>query len=383
VETATEPAIAAASDTDRRLMARAVELGRRGWGRTHQPRAAADDPNPLVGCVLARDGVVISEGWHADYGGPHAEVAALALAGEAARGATAYVSLEPCRHQGKTPPCTAALLKAGVGRVVYGARDHGPKSGGGAEVLRAAGVEIAGPLLSSTEARRENPVFFHREVERPWVSVKLALSMDGKISERPGVQTWISGPEADEEVHWLRAGFDAVMVGAATALVDDPLLTVRGRVTPRVPPRRVILDAAGQLSPGARLLREGEGQVYVVTTPSSPASWRAEIESRGARVLEVPAEAESRVSLPDALRRLRAEGVRSVLCEGGGRLTSALMGLGLLDRLYVILVPRLLGDEGVPGFPGAPTFGQGSWTFVEDPRRMGNDVWMVLEPELP
>jgi diaminohydroxyphosphoribosylaminopyrimidine deaminase/5-amino-6-(5-phosphoribosylamino)uracil reductase len=211
--------------------------------------------------------------------------------------------------------------------------------------------------------------------------VKLALSMDGKISERPGVQTWISGPEADEEVHWLRAGFDAVMVGTVTALVDDPLLTVRGRVTPRLPPRRVILDASGQLSPGARLLREGEGQVYVVTTPQSPASWRAEIRSRGAVALEVAPDDEGRVSLPDALRRLRAEGIRSVLCEGGGRLTSALMGLGLLDRLYLILVPRLLGDEGVPGFPRAPTLEQGSWTFVEDPRRMGKDVWMVLEPE--
>ena len=341
METATEPRLGEASETDRRLMARAVELGRRGWGRTH--------PNPLVGCVLARDGIVISEGWHADYGGPHAEVAALTRAGAASQGATAYVSLEPCRHEGKTPPCTAALLKAGVGRVVYGARDPGPKSGGGADELRAAGVDVTGPLMSSTDARRENPVFFHEAVERPWVAVKLALTLDGKISERPGVQTWISGPEADEEVHWLRAGFDAVMVGTVTALVDDPLLTVRGRIAPRVPPKRVILDAAGQLPPGARLLREGEGQVYVVTTSQSPPSWRSEIESRGAAVLEVAADADGRVSLADALRRLREEGVRSVLCEGGGRLTSALMSLDLLDRLYVILVPRFLGEEGVPG----------------------------------
>jgi diaminohydroxyphosphoribosylaminopyrimidine deaminase/5-amino-6-(5-phosphoribosylamino)uracil reductase len=373
VDRAAEPKLGEVSETDGRLMARAVELGRRGWGRTH--------PNPLVGCVLSRGGVVISEGWHADYGGPHAEVVALTGAGAAARGATAYVSLEPCRHQGKTPPCTAALLKAGVARVVYGARDPGPKSGGGADVLRSAGVEVSGPLLSSTEARRENPLFFHEAVERPWVAGKLALSLDGKISERPGVQTWISGPEADEEVHWLRAGFDAVMVGTVTALVDDPLLTVRGRVTPRLPPGRVILDGAGQLPSGARLLCEGEGQVYVVTTPQSPGSWRAEIEERGARVLEVPADAEGRVSLPDGLGRLREEGIRSVLCEGGGRLTSALMALGFLDRLYIILVPLFLGDEGVPGFPGTPTLTPGTWTLCEDPRRMGKDVWMVLEPE--
>jgi diaminohydroxyphosphoribosylaminopyrimidine deaminase/5-amino-6-(5-phosphoribosylamino)uracil reductase len=331
--------------------------------------------------VLALDGVVISEGWHADYGGPHAEVAALARAGALARGATAYVSLEPCRHQGKTPPCTAALLKAGIARVVYGARDPGTKAGGGAKELTGAGIEVVGPLLSSTEARRENPVFFHEAVERPWVAVKLALSLDGKISERPGVQTWISGPEADEEVHWLRAGFDAVMVGTVTALVDDPLLTVRGRVTPRVPPRRVILDATGQLSPGARLLREGEGQVYVLTTPQSPRAWREEIEARGARVLEVPADVDARVSLADALRGLRNEGIRSVLCEGGGRVTSSLMTLGFLDRLYVILVPRFLGDEGVPGFPGASDLAPGSWVLAEEPRRLGKDVWMVLEPE--
>jgi diaminohydroxyphosphoribosylaminopyrimidine deaminase/5-amino-6-(5-phosphoribosylamino)uracil reductase len=324
---------------------------------------------------------VISEGWHADYGWPHAEVAALTRAGAGARGATAYVSLEPCRHEGKTPPCTAALLKAGVGRVVYGARDPGPKSGGGADELRSAGVEVVGPLLSPTEARRENPVFFHEAAERPWVAVKLALSLDGKISERPGVQTWISGAEADEEVHWLRAGFDAVMVGTVTALVDDPLLTARGRVAPRVPPRRVILDAVGQLPSGARLLREGEGQVHIVTTPQSSRAWRTQVESRGAVVLEVPADAEGRVSLPAALERLREEGIRSVLCEGGGRLTSALIGLGFLDRLYVILVPRFLGEEGVPGFPGGPTPSSVTWTLCEDPRRMGKDVWMVLEPE--
>jgi diaminohydroxyphosphoribosylaminopyrimidine deaminase/5-amino-6-(5-phosphoribosylamino)uracil reductase len=365
------------SETDRRHMARAVELGRRGWGRT--------SPNPMVGCVLVRGGEVVGEGWHAELGGPHAEVAALAAAGERARGSTAYVSLEPCRHEGRTPPCTDALLAAGVVRVVFGAEDPGTDSGGGAAELRAAGVEVAGPLLTGREARRENPAFLHDKPDRPWTALKLAVSLDGRISSGSGGRTRISGPESDAEVHRLRAGFDALMIGTNTALLDDPLLTVRGRVAPRVPPRRIVLDSTGRLPEKARLLHEGDGPVTVITTPRSGDGWRDRIRRGGGRVLEVPAEREGRVALPEALQALRTEDVGSVLCEGGGRVASALLARNVVDRLYLIVAPRFLGPDGVPAFPategGLPGPMGADWRWVEEPRRFGEDVWIVLEPE--
>ncbi len=345
----------------------------------------------MVGCVIVRDGETVGEGWHAEYGGPHAEQVALSAAGESAYGATAYVSLEPCRHHGKTPPCTEALSGAGIRRVVYGACDPGPVSGGGAEELREAGTEVEGPALRSREARILNPGFFHADPERPWTALKLAVSLDGRISTAEGIRTQLTGREADEWVQWLRAGFDAILVGTQTALVDDPLLTVRGKLTPQTPPRRVVLDARGRLPTCARMLREGAGAVSLYTTPSSPLPWRRSIEQAGGRVTEVDGGDAGSVSLPAVLGSLRASGIRQLLCEGGGRLAGSLLREGLVDRMYLIFAPCLLGPAGVAAFrwqqmessPSAGVLPNGAkgWEWIDEPRRLGADVWTVLEPK--
>jgi diaminohydroxyphosphoribosylaminopyrimidine deaminase/5-amino-6-(5-phosphoribosylamino)uracil reductase len=324
---------------DARWVARALELAARGWGRVA--------PNPLVGAVVVRDGVAVGEGWHTEYGHPHAEVEALRAAGEAARGATAYVSLEPCSHFGKTPPCTGALLEAGVRRVVFAAHDPNPKAAGGGEVLRAAGVEVRGGVLEDA-AREQNALFFHAHsgAERPFVALKLALSLDACIADHAGRSVWITGEEARAEVHRLRAGFDAVAVGSGTALADDPQLTVRGAVQPRVPPLRVVLDGSLRLPPDGRLARTArEVPVAVVTRPDAPAERAAALESAGVRVLRAD-------GVHGQLRALRGAGVASLFVEGGARVAGELLNAGVVDRLYLFYAPILLGAGGVAAFGG-------------------------------
>jgi len=369
------------SADDSRLFRRAVELGRRGWGRVH--------PNPLVGCVLVRNDEVIGEGWHREFGGPHAEVMALENAGQLAKGSTAYVSFEPCRHYGKTAPCVDALSKAGVRRVVFGASDPGEVSGGGGARLRGLGIQVEGPVLSSREARRENPGFFLDDGERPWLALKLAMSLDGKISAAPGLRTRISSPESDTEVQRLRAGFDAILVGSNTARIDDPLLTVRGDYVPRVVPLRVLLDAEGKVRPESRVLEPGGGLVIFLTTGASTSRWRDEIQARGGSVIEVDSGQAGGVSLSAALEALRLKGTRTILCEGGGVLGSGLLREGLVDRLHLILAPTLVGTGGVAAFPWPAPLGSlnaacpdglRDWELIDEPRRIGKDTWITLEP---
>ena len=388
-----EMATAPLSDRDHAFLDRARELARRGWGQVH--------PNPMVGCVVVQPGAedrVLGEGWHAQWGGPHAEVNALAAArasGHDPAGATVYVSLEPCRHEGKTPPCTRALREAGVARVVYGAADPGAASGGGGDELRAAGLEVVGPVLSPDEAARENPAFFHAfgpRAHRPWVMLKLALSADGFLAARPGTRTPISGPAAGERVQRLRAGVDAVLVGGRTARVDDPLLTVRGAVTPRVPPRRVVLDPGATLPPTSRLFHEGRGEVIVFQGESGSAqdesdaaqggSGAAQGAAQGAalpanvRVERLPRSAPGRrFDLDAVLRRLRALEVRSILCEGGGELAEALLRADLVDRLVLLRSERKTGTGGVPAFPGGWSVDAADWAMVHPPETLGPDQW--------
>src|SRR5512134_1548744 len=222
-------------------MRRAIELAWRGWGRVA--------PNPLVGAVVLDGDRVAGEGWHAEFGGPHAEIAALAAAGDAARGATLIVSLEPCTHQGKTPPCTDAIAAAGIARVVCAIRDPDARARGGLDVLRRAGIAVASGLLDADAAAQNAPFCFSRtRSDRPFVALKLATSIDGRIADRAGESRWISGDAAREWVHWLRAGFDALAVGGVTALTDNPQLTVRGAVTPRRPPVRLVFDRRAMLN---------------------------------------------------------------------------------------------------------------------------------------
>ncbi|HEX7049575.1 MAG TPA: bifunctional diaminohydroxyphosphoribosylaminopyrimidine deaminase/5-amino-6-(5-phosphoribosylamino)uracil reductase RibD [Longimicrobiales bacterium] len=356
---------------DREYMRRALALAARGWGRVH--------PNPLVGAVVVRDGEVVGEGAHGEYGGPHAEVVALKAAGERARGATLYVTLEPCAHYGKTPPCTDAIRAAGVARVVMAVRDPSPVAGGGAERLRAEGIEVV-EGVEREAARAQNAAFFHGyEAGTPFVALKYALSLDGKLAAAPGRPTAVTGAEARAEAHRLRAGFDAILVGIGTVLADDPLLTVRGGVTPRIPPRRIVVDTAARLPLDSRLMRTiGDAPVAVVCAADAPAARRAALERAGARVLPVP-RAESGVALDAMLAALRDEGVHAVFCEGGGRLGTALLAADRVERMFLFIAPRIFGPTGVSAFGGDLARGAAAGWRLRRLEAFGNDALVVLD----
>lgn len=352
--------------TEQEAMQRALALAWQGWGRVA--------PNPMVGCVLLKDGEVVGDGCHAEFGGVHAERLALAGAGIRARGATAVVTLEPCGHHGKQPPCADALIEAGVARVVMAIADPNPEAGGGAARLWKAGIEVHDGVEAEA-ARRQNAAFLHRFLEprRPWVVLKLAMSLDARIADAAGRSRWISGKPAREWVHWLRAGFDALGVGGATVRADNPSLTVRGSVTPRQPPRRVVFAGRGTLPAGAILLARGDEAPTMVVAPPGAAAV-AQARTAGAAVIEAE-------SLELALERLREAGVESLLVEGGGRLAGALLAAGLVDRCCLIQSPIFLGAAGVPavaGWEGSTLEGAHPW-HVTERRALGQDTLLVLD----
>ncbi|MBB4635364.1 bifunctional diaminohydroxyphosphoribosylaminopyrimidine deaminase/5-amino-6-(5-phosphoribosylamino)uracil reductase RibD [Longimicrobium terrae] len=331
------------SETDREWMRRAVALAERGWGRTA--------PNPMVGCVIVRGGSVVGEGWHTEYGCPHAEPEALRAAGEAAQGATAYVSLEPCSHWGKTPPCTDALIAAGVSRVVFGGFDPNPRASGGGSVLREAGIDAVGGV-EERAVRDQNAVFFHTHslagTERPFIALKLAMSLDARIADRDGRSVWITGEESRAEVHRLRAGYDAVAAGIGTALADDPQLTVRGAVVPRVAPARIVFDRSLRLPLSSALVRTAaEVPVWAVCAPDADAGRRDALEAAGVRVVAAD-------GLAAQLRALRGAGAGSMFVEGGAAFASALLAADVVDRMYLFYAPVLIGPDGGAPFGTIP-----------------------------
>ncbi|WP_328795097.1 bifunctional diaminohydroxyphosphoribosylaminopyrimidine deaminase/5-amino-6-(5-phosphoribosylamino)uracil reductase RibD [Jannaschia marina] len=325
--------------SDARFMAHALALAARGLGRVW--------PNPAVGCVVVKDGVVIGRGRTADGGRPHAETQALAQAGPAARGATAYVTLEPCAHHGATPPCAEAFIGAGIARVVTAQRDPDPRvDGGGFEMLRAAGIEVVEGVMEA-EARALQAGFLSRVTRgRPLVTLKLALTLDGRIATASGESKWITGPAARTHVHAERARHDAVMVGAGTARADDPQLTVRGMGD--VPqPVRVVLSRRLKLPEESAMLR-GAAPVWLVHGDAPPERCAA-FTARSATLLPCPAGAGGHVDLGAALRLLGARGLTRVYCEGGGTLAAALLSQGLVDRLDCYTAGKAIGAEGTPG----------------------------------
>lgn len=356
---------------DRRHMRRALELAERGWGRVA--------PNPMVGAVVVRDGRVVAEGWHAEHGGPHAERRALEAAGDAARGATVYVGLEPCDHRGKTPPCTEALLEAGVTRVVVGCRDPHPEAGGGAEALRGAGVRVDVGVEGRAAARLNAPFLWRERAGRPFVTLKLALSLDARIAAREGERTQITGPDARRRAHRMRAGHDAVLVGRRTAEVDDPRLTARGEDRPRVPPVRLVLAGEAALSPESTLARTAdEAPVWVAcAAPADPAASEP-LEAAGVRVLELPAAPGGGVDPAALLERLGEEGIGSVLVEGGGRVAASFLRSGTVERMQLLYAPVLFGAEGVQGFPGPLPPSPREWR-VAAREALGPDTRLELE----
>lgn len=332
-----------ATPDDVRAMRRALELAERGAGQVW--------PNPKVGCVVVRDGVIVGEGWHQQFGGPHAEVHALAAAGARARGATAYVSLEPCNHHGKTGPCAEALLAAGVTRVVCAVRDPNPNAAGGLEYLAAHGVQVHSGV-GEAEARWRNAPFFHAQTRSPlpFVTLKLAVSIDGAIAGPSKKRVWLTGPESQAAVHALRAEADAVAVGIGTALADDPELTVRIGPAPRVPPARVVFDRRGRLPLDSRLVRGApEVPLYLVTGGMGEAPLERQEAFQAAGVIIHAA-----TNITAALCGLRTAGVGHLFVEGGAEIASALMAAGLVHHLIIFQGPVILGAGARPAFAALP-----------------------------
>lgn len=351
----------------------ARRIARRGWARVH--------PNPMVGCVLVRDGRVVGEGFHEEFGGPHAEIVALERALGEAEGSTAYVSLEPCNHQGKTPPCAEALIAAGVRRVVYGAADPGEASGGGAETLRTAGVDVLGPVWSPDRARAENPAFHHVAChDTPFVALKLAMSLDARIAAAPGERTRITGVDAEREVHRLRTGFDAVMVGAGTVAADDPRLTVRLVPPGRAATRRILLLPDAELRPDAAVLRDARDvPVHVFCREGASEAAMEHLEAAGAHVHPVPGSADA-LELEAVLRVSRGLGIHSILCEGGHDLAESLLRERRVQRLYLFVTPVTFGSRGVPAFPAdAGTLVWSDFHPAVEPETFGRDTLLVFD----
>jgi diaminohydroxyphosphoribosylaminopyrimidine deaminase/5-amino-6-(5-phosphoribosylamino)uracil reductase len=349
-------------------MERAIALAWRGWGRT--------GANPLVGAVVLREDEVVGEGFHAEFGGPHGEVAALRAAGQRARGSDLVVTLEPCRHHGKTPPCTEAILAAGIRRVIYGAPDVDPQARGGEAALRERGVEVESGLLADA-VRRQNALFFHRHAgsRRPFVAVKLALSLDARIADAERRSRWVSGPEAREWVQWLRAGFEAIAVGAGTVRADDPALTVRGPVTPLQPPLRVVFDRRAEVPATAQVAATArEVPTLVVVGLDAPAGRRRALEGGGAEVLALG-------GYEPVLETLWGRGVASLLVEGGGTLAGRLLAADLVDRVYAVVAPLFLGADGVPAFAAlpAPALSEARRWRVAERRALGEDQLLTLD----
>lgn len=357
---------------DRVHLEHARLLAHRGWGQVH--------PNPIVGCVIVRDGEIVAEGWHDRYGGLHAEVMALEEADAAADGATVYVSLEPCNHHGKTPPCSEALLRAGVRRVVYGAADPSDEASGGGARLREAGVDVVGPVWDQDRAMAENPSFLHlSRSSTPFIALKLAMTLDARIAAAAGAPTRITGSEAELEVHRLRKGFDAVMVGGRTASVDDARLTVRRVPVGRKAPARIVLAPDADLSSEARLFDDvDEVPVHVFSRFDASELAVKRLESAGANVHRVGHEG-ALLDLGAVSRQVRELGLDSILCEGGGRLASSLLREGRVQRLYLFVAPRTLGPGGVPAFPDGDRLDWTGFAPAVPPITLGSDTLIVLD----
>ena len=337
-------------------MRRALELAR---------RASFTSPNPKVGCVLVRDGDILGEGYHAGAGTPHAEMAALSAAGEA-QGATAYVSLEPCTHHGRTPPCAPALIEAGLAKVVVAMQDPDPRvAGRGLGQLARAGIEVVTGVLEQ-EAQALNRTYVHHRVTgRPFVSLKLALSLDGRLAAPDGSARWISGPGARRATHRRRMEADAVVVASGTALADDPALTVRDVDAVRQP-ARVLVDSTGRTPASARLF--GDGEVVVVTTDASSHEVQTGWKEAGAEVVVAPRSDEG-VDLPAMLDALGQRNWLELYVEGGGQLATSLLKADLVDRLDIHHGPVVLGR-------GGPEVGEVGVATMNDARR-----WRLLSTD--
>ncbi|MFC1735989.1 bifunctional diaminohydroxyphosphoribosylaminopyrimidine deaminase/5-amino-6-(5-phosphoribosylamino)uracil reductase RibD [Candidatus Hydrogenedentota bacterium] len=332
------------SNIHEKYMNRALELAAKGRGRT--------SPNPMVGCVIVNDGKVVGEGHHTRAGEEHAERAALREAGERARNSTVYVSLEPCSHHGLTPPCTSMLIEAGISKVHYAMTDPDPRvSGKGARTLEDAGITVrVGPL--QTEALQLNEAYVtFKSLNRPFVTVKTAMSLDGKIATRTGDSRWITGERAREFVHRLRNEMDAIMVGARTVALDDPLLTSRLDSSEVRSPIRVIVDASASVPPTSRVFSADlPGKTVVFVAENADCGRTGVIENEGGEIVRAPfvRESDSVLDMSWILCELASRGIVSVLVEGGGVLNAHALDAGIVDKLCIFISPKIVGGRDAP-----------------------------------
>ena len=329
-------------------MREAISIAMKGKGWT--------SPNPLVGAVLVKDDQVVGRGYHARAGAPHAETCVLQEAGKKAQGATLYINLEPCCHWGRTPPCTQALVKSGIQRIIIGMVDPNPLvSGKGIEELRRAGIEVEIGLLGE-EARRINETFIkYVATGRPFVTLKAAISLDGKIATVSRQSRWITGPRSRLEAHKLRAQVDAILVGIETVLADDPQLTVRLKRGSWNNPKRIVVDSALRIPLDAKVLNPPEPETMVATTPKASDETISLLKEKGIQVLIIP-EKEGRVDLIALMEELGRREITNILVEGGGEVNAAVLQERLVDKVVFFIAPLLIGGKGAPGAIGGEGF---------------------------
>ena len=363
-------------ELDARFMRRALELAERGRGLT--------SPNPMVGAVVVSDGEIVGEGYHERAGGPHAEIVALAAAGARSRGATIYVTLEPCSYHGRTPPCARAVIDAGVRRVVAALVDPNPRvSGRGLDALRAAGIEVAEAILTDHAERQNRAFVAAMRLGRPHVTLKAAMTLDGRIADRHGESKWITGEDARAAAHRLRSESDAIVVGVGTVLHDDPALTVRLEGPWPREPYRVVLDTRARTPVDARVIGAGTAaRALVITAEDADPSRVAALAAAGATVVPVGSR-DGRVDPRAALAALAEREVRAVLVEGGGEVHGAFVDAGLVDRVAVFIAPRLMGGrDAIPSIGGIGLSLAGALRLgALEVSRLGDDL--LVEADVP
>lgn len=367
---------------DEQRMARAVQLARLGMFTTH--------PNPRVGCVIEKDGLIIGEGFHAKAGEGHAEVQALASVQGDTRGATAYVTLEPCSHHGRTPPCAEALVKAGITKVVYGMEDPNPEvAGRGLQILKKAGIEVVGPVLEN-ECRGLNPGFIKRMEEGlPFVRVKLAMSVDGRTAMESGESQWITGPQARADVQKLRAQSAAIVTGIGSVIADNPSMTVRidnqgNEVDAKTvrQPLRVVMDTALSIAPEAKILYPTNEVAIFCDEEEVEADHLKALQKKGVDVRFAPLGEDGRLDLVEVMGQLADEGINEVLVETGAELAGAFLNAGLVDELVIYMAPKLLGSAARPllSLP-LEHMSEAVELDLQEMTKIGSDIKFVYVPQ--
>jgi diaminohydroxyphosphoribosylaminopyrimidine deaminase/5-amino-6-(5-phosphoribosylamino)uracil reductase len=362
------------ADRDVRFMDRALALASNGLGLA--------PPNPMVGAVVVAGDRIVGEGWHEGPGTPHAEVEALRKAGDRANGSSLYTTLEPCSHQGRTPPCAPAVAAAGIARVVVATRDPNPVvDGNGVRILREAGVVVDEGVLADRARRLIDGFARHVRTGLPFVTLKMAASLDGKVAARDGTSRWITGEEARRDVHRLRAASGAILVGAGTVVSDDPSLTVRLAGYRGRPPLRVVVDAAGR-APATAALFDAAAPTLVATAAGIENGIRRSWEDQGAEVVVIEGGAGAHVSLEAVVELLGKREIQSVLIEGGPGLAWSAVEAGVVDRFVLYVAPKLVGGAGAPGIlggDGVGTLADALPVEIESVERMGSDLKVVAD----